>query len=244
MDETIKEKRNNKFKKISAVLKLLVFAVILIGIPAYIYFFQREFLSDFSSIKDMRLWLEQYKHVSMLVYVGAQVLQIIICIIPGQALQFASGYLFGFVPSMLLSIVGAAIGSVIVYYMARLLGKDAVHMLFGEKKVTEMIDNMNSPKGLIITFVIFLIPGVPKDLCSYAAGLSDLKLKPYLIVSLIGRIPGMVGSLIIGHQVGAGGYLSAGIIAAAAVVLCVLGVIFRKKIIDLIHRATDRLLEM
>ena len=54
----------------------------------------------------------------------------------------------------------------------------------------------------------------------------------------------MVGSLIIGHQVGAGGYLSAGIIAAAAVVLCVLGVIFRKKIIDLIHRATDRLLEM
>ena len=239
MDETIKEKRNNKFKKISAVLKLLVFAVILIGIPAYIYFFQREFLSDFSSIKDMRLWLEQYKHVSMLVYIGAQVLQIIICIIPGQA-----GYLFGFVPSMLLSIAGAAIGSVIVYYMARLLGKDAVHMLFGEKKVTEMIDNMNSPKGLIITFVIFLIPGVPKDLCSYAAGLSDLKLKPYLIVSLIGRIPGMVGSLIIGHQVGAGGYLSAGIIAAAAVVLCVLGVIFRKKIIDLIHRATDRLLEM
>ena len=244
MDETIKEKRNNKFKKISAVLKLLVFAVILIGIPAYIYFFQREFFSGFTSIKDMRLWLEQYKHVSMLVYIGAQVLQIIICIIPGQALQFASGYLFGFFPSMLLSIAGAAIGSVIVYYMARLLGKDAVHMLFGEKKVTEMIDNMNSPKGLIITFVIFLIPGVPKDLCSYAAGLSDLKLKPYLIVSLIGRIPGMVGSLIIGHQVGAGGYLSAGIIAAAAVVLCVLGVIFRKKIIDLIHRATDRLLEM
>ena len=58
MDETIKEKRNNKFKKVSAVLKLLVFAVILIGIPAYIYFFQREFFSDFTSIKDMRLWLE------------------------------------------------------------------------------------------------------------------------------------------------------------------------------------------
>lgn len=244
MENSLKDKDNKRFKKLSAVMKLVLFAVILIGIPAYIYFFHRDLLTEFSDIQDVRNWLEQYKQISMLVYIGAQIIQIIICIIPGQALQFASGYLFGFVPSMLLSIAGAALGSIIVYYMARLLGKDSIHMLFGEKKVTEMIDKMNSPKGLIITFVIFLIPGIPKDLCSYAAGLSDLKLKPYLIVSLIGRIPGMMGSLIIGHQVGEGGYLSAAIIAAAAVVLCVLGIILRKKIISLLYKASDKLLEM
>lgn len=244
MDQNKKDKRHQQFKKASAVIKLVLLAIILIGVPVYIYFFQRELFAQFDDMQELRNWLGQYKHVSMLVYIGAQILQIIICIIPGQALQFAAGYLFGFLPSLLLSIAGAALGSAIVYYIARLLGRDAIHMLFGEKKVTEMIDNMNSRKGLIITFVIFLIPGIPKDLCSYVAGLTDLKLKPYLIVSLIGRTPGMMGSLIIGHQIGVGGYAAAGIIAACAIVLCVVCIIFRKKIMDLMYKVTDKLLNM
>ena len=122
--------------------------------------------------------------------------------------------------------------------------KDAIHIFFGERKVTEIIDQMNSRKGLVITFIIFLIPGIPKDICSYAAGISDIKLKPYLIVSLIARIPGMAGSLIIGHQVGAGGYTNAIIIAAIAVVIFILGMIFRKQIISFVNRVCDRLLDM
>ena len=145
---------------------------------------------------------------------------------------------------MLLSIIGIAIGSCIAYFFARMLGRDAVHLFFGERKVTEMIDLMNSPKGLIVTFIIFLIPGIPKDLCSYAAGLSNIKIRPYLIVSMIARIQGMLGCLIIGSRVGAGGYVSAAVVAAVAVVLLILGIIFRQKIIDFTYKATDKLLNM
>ena len=234
----------SKRKKLLSILKLVMLAVILIGIPLYIYFFHHDLIDSFSNIKELEATLKSYRRESILIYIGAQILQVVLSVIPGQALQFAGGYLFGFLLGLVLSIIGIAIGSTLAYYIARILGRDAIHMFFGKRKVTEMLDLMNSPKGLIVTFIIFLIPGIPKDLCSYAAGLSNLKLRPYLIVSMIARIPGMLGCLIIGQQVGAGGYLSAAIIAAVALVLLILGIIFRKRILDFAYRATDKLLNL
>ena len=71
-----------------------------------------------------------------------------------------------------------------------------------------------------------------------------MKLKPFLIVSLIGRTPGMMGSLLIGRQIGTGGYVSAVVIAVIAVILFLLGLIFRKKLTLLLDRAYDKLMRM
>jgi len=234
----------DKRKKILAVLKLIALAVILVGVPLYIYFFHHDLIDSFSNIKELEQTIRSYRSQSILIYIAAQVIQVVLSVIPGQALQFAGGYLFGTLLGLLFSVIGIAIGSTLAYYVARILGRDAVHLFFGKRKVTEMLDLMNSPKGLIVTFIIFLIPGVPKDLCSYAAGLSQLKLRPYLIVSMIARIPGMLGCLIIGQQVGAGGYTSAAVIAAIALVLLLLGVIFRKRILDTAYKLTDKLLNL
>lgn len=234
----------DKRRKILAVLKLIALAVILVGVPLYIYFFHHDLIDSFSNIKELEQTIRSYRSQSILIYIAAQVIQVVLSVIPGQALQFAGGYLFGTLLGLLFSVIGIAIGSTLAYYVARILGRDAVHLFFGKRKVTEMLDLMNSPKGLIVTFIIFLIPGVPKDLCSYAAGLSNLKLRPYLIVSMIARIPGMLGCLIIGQQVGAGGYTSAAVIAAIALVLLLLGVIFRKRILDTAYKLTDKLLNL
>lgn len=234
----------DKRRKILAVLKLIALAVILVGVPLYIYFFHHDLIDSFSNIKELEQTIRSYRSQSILIYIAAQVIQVVLSVIPGQALQFAGGYLFGTLLGLLFSVIGIAIGSTLAYYVARILGRDAVHLFFGKRKVTEMLDLMNSPKGLIVTFIIFLIPGVPKDLCSYAAGLSQLKLRPYLIVSMIARIPGMLGCLIIGQQVGAGGYTSAAVIAAIALVLLLLGVIFRKRILDTAYKLTDKLLNL
>ena len=244
MDNQSAETKLNKRRKMLAVLKLVILAVIIIGIPLYIFFFHHDLIESFASIKDVENTLKSYRKESIIIYVAAQILQVIISVIPGQALQFAGGYLYGFFLGLILSIIGIAIGSTIAYYLARVLGRDAIHLFFGKRKVTEMLDLMNSPKGLIVTFIIFLIPGVPKDLCSYAAGLSQIKLRPYLIVSMVARIPGMLGCLIIGHQVGAGGYTSAAIIAGVALVLLILGIIFRQKILDTAYRISDKLLNI
>ena len=218
--------------------------MILIASPLYIYFCHHELLEDMSNIRNVEHLLLQYKKEGALIYIAAQIVQIIICIIPGQALQIAAGYLYGFWIGLVLSIIGATLGSIAVFYLARLLGHDAMQILFGERKINEMLGNLNSKKGMILVFIIFLIPGIPKDLCTYAAGLSELRLKPFLIVSIIARSPGMMCSLAIGRQVMNGNYTSAIVIAVIVAILFLFGLLFRNKVIAFFDKAYDKLKDL
>ena len=242
--DPIKKKHRDRFRKFSAIVKLCLLLVIVLGIPAYLFFFDHQFLDQFSSIEDVEAFFAQYRHQSIFVYIGLQILQLVICIIPGQALQFAAGYLFHFWLGLLLTAIGAGIGTVVTYYLAKILGHDAMHMIFGEEKINSLLEKINSKRGVILVFLIYLIPGIPKDLCTYAAGLSEMKLKPFFLLSMTGRMPGMIGSLLIGQQVQTGGYTSATIIGGIAVVLCVLGIIFRRKITDFTDRMYTKLQKM
>lgn len=241
MDKHRKDKIHKRIKVISTILKFALLLLIIIGLPLYIYFFEPQLIDSMSSMENVNALFEHYHAESILVYIGAQILQIIICVIPGQWLQFAAGYMYGFWLGFLYSIIGAAIGSVVTYYLAKLLGRDAMHLIFGEARINEFIHKLNSKKAIVIVFLIFLIPGVPKDLCNYAAGISEMKLKPFLIVSLVGRSPGMMGSLLVGRQIEAGNYTGAIVVAAVAVVLCVVGIIMRKRLTGWMDKAYDRL---
>ena len=241
MDKHRKDKIHKRIKVISTILKFALLLLIIIGLPLYIYFFEPQLIDSMSSMENVNALFEHYHAESILVYIGAQILQIIICVIPGQWLQFAAGYMYGFWLGFLYSSIGAAIGSVVTYYLAKLLGRDAMHLIFGEARINEFIHKLNSKKAIVIVFLIFLIPGVPKDLCNYAAGISEMKLKPFLIVSLVGRSPGMMGSLLIGRQIEAGNYTGAIVVAAVAVVLCVVGIIMRKRLTGWMDKAYDRL---
>lgn len=242
--DTKAKKPKSTLQKVAAIVKLLLLLVVLLGLPAYIYFFQHDLIEQFSSIEAVEAFFARYRSQSILVYLGLQIVQIVVCILPGAALQFSAGYIFHFWLGLLLSLVGAAMGSILTYYLARFLGHDAMYLIFGEEKMQSMLERINSKKGVILVFLIYLIPGVPKDLCTYAAGLSDMKLKLFLVLSMIGRTPGMMGSLIIGQQIQRGGYTSAAIIGGVAVVLCVLGIVFRRQITDFLDRVYVRLQEL
>ncbi len=237
----MKESTKQKLKVVIAVVKLLLLLVILLGIPAYIYFFHHDIIDRFSSIEAVEAFFNQHKSQSILIYLGLQIIQIVICIMPGAALQFAAGYIFHFWLGLLLALSGALVGTILTYYLARILGHDAMHLFFGEEKINNMLEKINSKKGVIVVFLIYLIPGVPKDLCTYAAGLSEMKLRLFLILSMVGRTPAMMGSLIIGHHVEQGSYTVAIVLACIAVVLCVLGVVFRNKITDAFDRVYVKL---
>ena len=243
MKENTKDKVRRRAKIITTVLKFAVLLLIVAGIPIYMYFCHPEVIEYMSSLDNINALFEEYKGYSIIIYIVAQILQIIICVIPGQMLQFAAGYAFGFWLGLLFSLIGAAIGAVISYYLAKLLGQGLLYLIFGEDQMENFIEKLNSKKAIIAVLVIYLIPGLPKDACSYAAGISNMKLKAFLIVSLVGRTPAMAGSLLIGNQVGLGSYTAAIIIGAVAVVLFVLGIIFRKQITNILNRAYDKLYE-
>ena len=232
-----------KFKKLITLLKLLLLLGLVIGIPIYIGIYHQEFLTQFDSLDDVKAYLENYQTASILVYLIIQILQIIICIVPGQAMQFAGGYMFGFGFGYLFSILGAAIGTFLTFYLARFLGRDALHLFFDENKIADFVEKLNSKKACIIAFVIYLIPGLPKDIFTYAAGVSEVRFKVFFIVSLIGRTPGMMCSLMIGSMFNNGSYTGIIVLSIIVVFAFIWGVRHHEKLTEMLDKAYRRLVK-
>jgi len=236
------EKRKKTITTAVSVVKLLILLGIVVGLPVFVYFNYPELIDRFRSLEEINKLLKQYKTASIFIYIGLQVFQIIVSVLPGQALQFAAGYAYHFWLGFLFSVIGVALGTVITFYLARLLGKDALHVIFGEERFSKFVHTLNSKRSFIVLFVIFLIPGIPKDLFTYAAGVSEIRIIPFLLLSLIGRTPAMIGSILMGSMFYNGSYIGLIIMGAAAVTLFVLGLINRNKMVKWTDRFYNRLM--
>lgn len=236
-----KEKRKRQFQMFFSIAKLTILLIIALGIPVVIYLWFPEVLNRFKTLEEINAFLSQYHTSSIFIYIGLQIIQIIICIIPGQMLQFASGYAYYFWIGFFLSIVGIALGTAITFYLARILGKNAMHILFGEKRINHFIEMLNSKRAYMVIFILYLIPGFPKDLITYAAGVSEIKLKPYLILSLVGRTPALMVSIMLGAMTRTGSYTNVILLCVAVAFLSLVCFINRKKFIGITDVIYDRL---
>jgi uncharacterized membrane protein YdjX (TVP38/TMEM64 family) len=208
-------------KKFLSILKLLALLTIIIGLPTYVYFQYPELIDQFRTMEGVNEFLARYKTSSIFVYIGLQIIQIIVSIIPGQFIQFAGGYAYGFWLGYLFAMIGIAIGTTCSFYLSRILGRDAVHVLFGEERITKFVNQLNSKRAFAILVVLFLIPGLPKDLITYAAGVSEFREKSFLVLSLVARTPALMGTIMMGSMLHKGSYLGLIVLAILALVLCV-----------------------
>lgn len=229
-----------KKNKIFAAVKFAVLLIIVVGVPLYIYIFHKDFISQFRTFDDAVSFLRQYKTLSVPVYLIAELLQIMISVLPGQVFQFAAGYLFGFLPGLIYTLIGAIIGTVFTFYLARILGSDAVHMMLGKERTKHYVDLLNSKKAYLITFLLYLIPGFPKDTVCYMAGVSEIKLRPFLILSVTGRMPAMAASIVFGSMYMKQNYTGMAIVAAVVGVIFIACVIKRKELISLVDKLYEK----
>ena len=224
---------DNRRKRI-AYIKLAILIFIIVGLPVILFFTCRDTLFNKEWLANLPEFIMQYKGYAAAVLAGIQILQVIICIIPGQPIQLAASYLFGVLKGYLISIGGAFIGAFIAFYIARALGKDSLEAIFGEEKVNDYHRKLNSGKGLTAVLLIYLIPGVPKDLVAYVAGISDMRLRPFLIVSTIGRSPGMLGSLLTGYFISSRNYAAIGVLAVVTAVILIICFVKRKQLVAML----------
>lgn len=223
-------------RKIIAISKLILLVLIVVGIPAFLYLKYGSGVFSKDTASQVIAYLRQNSHIAFLLIIGLQIIQVVVCILPGQPIQFAASYMFGVGIGYLLSIIGAVIGTAISFCLAKALGSEAMHVIFGEEKVREYQRRLNSGRGLMMTFLIYLIPGVPKDLVSYAAGISEMRFRPFVLAATIGRSPAMLGSLLVGHFFGKQNYTAMIIITAVIVLILLVCFIERNKLIELLDR--------
>ncbi len=134
-------------------------------------------------------FISSFGGYSPFAYIVIQILQVIIAPIPGGAIEFLGGYLFGVKAGFIYSMIGLFFGSLLAFGLARIFEKWAVEK-FVSKETIKKFDYLIGHEGVILSFLLFLIPGFPKDALCYILGLTPMHLGIFLIISTLGRIPG------------------------------------------------------
>ena len=157
-------------------------------------------------------------------------MQIIIAIIPGEPLEIAAGYAFGIVEGTLLCLIGSVLGSLIVFLFVRRFGIRAVEVFFSREKLLSLKFIQNARSLNLLVFILFFIPGTPKDILTYFVPFTPMKLSTWLFISATARIPSIVTSTIGGDALGLQNYLFAIIAFAATISLSLGGVLLYRYI--------------
>lgn len=180
-----------KRKNLSIVLNIVAIAGFILLATAVAIRYSHFLVNIVSNPQKFKSWVWSFGQLGVLVFILTQILQVIISAIPGEAVQISGGYLYGTLLGTVYSLIGIMIGSVCVFYITRLLGYSLVRKIVSEEKLRKFYSLINSPKGEIAIFLLFLIPGLPKDILTYIAGLSPIKPLRFFAIVAIARLPGI-----------------------------------------------------
>ena len=136
-------------------------------------------------------------------------------ILPGEPIELAAGYLFGFWGGTALCLVGSLAGTLAVTGLVRMLGMRAVRLFFIREQIESVPWLRDSSRLEAVMFAVFLIPGTPKDVLTYAAALTDCPWWKIVAITIVGRIPSVASSTL------AAGFAANGDWALAAATLAV-----------------------
>jgi uncharacterized membrane protein YdjX (TVP38/TMEM64 family) len=172
----------------------------------------------------------------VLICLGLQFVQVVVAFIPGEVVQLAIGAIYGPIAGIFVTELGALISSAFIFFMVRKLGAPFVHTMISAKHADKLRFFQESKRLDVIVFVLFLIPGLPKDIFTYLVPLTEMRTANFLILSTLGRLPGIAASAFIGDAAMQGNYVGAVVVAVVAGGLGILGIVFNQQIMNLVSR--------
>ncbi len=162
-----------------------------------------------------RVWIEASGGLKYFVMIGLMMLQVVIAVIPGGPIEVASGYAFGPLLGSALCLVGSALASAAIFLLTRSFGMRLVRV-FVTKKQLDSVGILRDRRKLHGTLaVVFLIPGLPKDMLTYLAGVTPVSLSAFLLISTAARFPSILVSAMGGHWLEAEEYWAGALLLAA-----------------------------
>ena len=190
-------------------------------------------------LDDIRDTIGNYGPLAPLVFVFLQVLQVVAAPLTGEATGAAGGYLFGWSSGFLFSTIGLTVGSCFSFWIGHYFRNMVMAKLQGTK--VYLIFNHLVCKGeFILPFLLFLIPGFPKDILCYMMGLSTMPFRVFFFISTIGRIPGTLMLSFQGAQVYQGQYGSFFILLVVSMAIALPCYLFRKQLLTTLGQYNEK----
>lgn len=207
-------------RKWLAGISIAVVAVLVVLLTLFIWNWLRSFSQD-----DFRDYIQSFGPLGWLVLLGLQFLQVFIALIPGELLETAAGYAFGPWVGTAICYVGVGLASSLIFALTRRYGVKLVEIFVARERINELRFLNTERKRNNLIFLLYFIPGTPKDLLTYFVGLTDIKLSQFLILSMIARIPSVISSTFGGHLLGEERYTGAIILYGVTGVVSAIGLL-------------------
>jgi uncharacterized membrane protein YdjX (TVP38/TMEM64 family) len=189
------------------------------------------FLRYFFTPKRLEAFIASYGSFAGVVFVSLQALQVVVAPIPGEITGFVGGFLFGRVLGVLISTLGLTLGSLIAFSIARIFGVPLVEKIV-KKKYRDKFSEFVAHRGLYLVFILFLIPGFPKDSLCYLLGLTPMGYIPFILINVFGRLPGTVILTWQGAAVQHQQYLAFFLLVAGSLLLTIVLYVTRKSLVQ------------
>ena len=204
-------------------LILAILAVIFICILGY--YIGRPLVQFVSEPQKFQIWVKEKGFLGVTAGIGMSILQVLLAVIPGGPFEIGAGYAFGVVKGSLICDIAMTIASVIIFLFVKKFGLRFVELFVSKEKIESVKFLKSSKRSESIIFLLFLVPGTPKDLLSYLVGLTDMKLSHWIFICGVGRLPAIFLSALSGSALSSARYHLAIILIAAIIMLYVVGII-------------------
>jgi uncharacterized membrane protein YdjX (TVP38/TMEM64 family) len=201
----------------------LVFGLLLAGMAVGAWLWGPCLWDVLTDQERFKTWIASYGVYAAVVFIAAQFVQVVIFFIPGEVTQCAGGYLFGAWLGLVLSYLGITLGSLTAFALARLFEHRATDWLVARQTVRQFDRLIYGKSGFWPLFLLFVIPGIPKDLLCYIAGLTPMPVRTFLVLSTIGRFPGVFLSSLFGNGVAKRSWTVVGL--SIGITLVLLGIV-------------------
>lgn len=221
------KKKLDQNQKLVGIAAIVIFVIVMASLT---WIIGGPVLKFAGEPEKFRLWLERAGALAPLAYMGMVIAQILVAFIPGEALEIAGGYAFGAVWGTVLCLAAATLGSLLVFSLVRKFGVKLFEVFFPIEKLRSLRFLKASKKRDLLFLIIFMIPGTPKDLLCYFAGLTDIRFGVWLLICSLGRLPSIITSTVGGDALGTEKYLLAVIVFAATLTVSAVGLAIYKKL--------------
>ncbi|MBO5386950.1 MAG: TVP38/TMEM64 family protein [Lachnospiraceae bacterium] len=214
------EQRGKKLQKTRKVVRiiLIILALLFCAFLGYV-------IVKFATNKELfKTWMNDHGVLGAIIYIIMVMFQVIVALVPGEPVEIAGGYAFGAIQGTLLYLIGSTIGSMLVFLLVKKYGGEFVEMVFSNKDIKGLEFLRNKKREVLLIF-LFVIPGTPKDLLCYFAGLTTINTRVWLIVCSLGRIPSIVTSTIGGDALQRSDYAWSIVAFVIALVISLAGII-------------------
>ena len=217
--------------KIFKIILFIIVAIIFTVITIYLFPVMRNLSTKEGQIEFKDKVTSSGVYGVILLFI-LQLAQIFLFILPGEPIEILAGMCYGWFWGTIFIIISSTIIATLIFWLVRKIGKQFVYESSDEEKIKKIENNklFQNPKKIeLVLFILFLVPGTPKDLLTYLSGLLPIKMRRFIVISTIARVPSIVTSTIAGANIAIGDWKKGIILYVLIVVIVVIALfIFNK----------------